>query len=198
MQSSNENGMDKIVRLVERLADTSVAVEWDEVEELVGDFPGWLRLVQNTRYPTMTYARRVVSTGSPLQYVVLSQERRSRLLAFFQPYGILLDRRQTPAERAIRLQQEAHVDVMRFCRENVHDGSAEVASAAREVLEACRMDRTLLRAAFPSAGPSDQLLHTVSGEADTEALLQPSEATSVESGKTAPAWWKRLFPRRFS
>ena len=112
----DENGTDKIVHLVKRLADNDTAVEWDEVEELVGDFPGWLRLVQNTRYPTLTYGKRVVSMGSPLQYVVLSRDMRQRLLTFFLPYGILLDRQQTPAERVVRLQREAGYDVMRFCR----------------------------------------------------------------------------------
>src|SRR5579871_6551899 len=94
----DENVANKIVRLVEQLADRDAAVEWDEVEELVRDFPGWLRLVQNTRYPSMTSAKYVVSMGSPLQYVVLPRVYRQKLLAFFRPYGILLDLRQQPAE----------------------------------------------------------------------------------------------------
>src|SRR5579871_747708 len=193
----DENVANKIVRLVEQLADRDAAVEWDEVEELVRDFPGWLRLVQNTRYPSMTSAKYVVSMGSPLQYVVLPRVYRQKLLAFFRPYGILLDLRQPPAERAQRL-QEAGYDVMCFCRDNLHDGAAEVVSTAREVMAACRMDRTLLRAASPAAGSSDQLLHTVSSATGAEALLHPSEPNGVENAKTAPVWWKRLFSRRAS
>lgn len=182
----------KIVRLVDLLSSEKL-VAWQEVEELVNDFPGWRHMVERLHYPTP----RITSIGDPAQYTFLPRGMPQRLLAIFQPYALLLDARLEPAERAVRLHRDLGIDVTRFCKESLHDGSPEVSVAARSVLEACNNDRTLLRSASVPGDPPQQLLRTTSGDnSPSDALLHPSSPPSPHNRTEKIGWFRRLFGRR--
>jgi len=130
-----------IIALAARLEEDDVL--WDEVDLHVADFPGWSQVVQMWRTPARNPNTRIVSMGSPNQYVYVSSAHRNRMLQFFKTVCDHPGRLEI-AGRASDRPADAGWDARRFCADNRRDGDAEVAAAATAVFEACKSKATLL------------------------------------------------------
>ena len=64
---------------------------WDDVEEPLSQFPGWLTLVRALRYPVRPMDNRIVWGPVQSEYTLVSEKDRLLLLEFFRPFSILLD-----------------------------------------------------------------------------------------------------------
>jgi hypothetical protein len=186
-----------IIALADRL-DAPEPLDWDEIEELVADFPGWLRLVQHLRYPSKSQATLIVQMGEPTQSTFVSGEKRQELRAFFRPYALLLDARCTPPQK-VALLQKAGIDVPRFCTEHLQNGVAEITTAARQVLEAYEADATLLRGASALPAGTEELLRAAQPGASPgmEGLLQPAEPVVMPATPPVEAGWLQRLRAKF-
>ena len=175
-ETENETDGEKIGRLVGYLQGEEL-VEWEQVEECVSGFPGWLRMTEMMRYPSATVDRRLMPRERPTtDYTVVSDYTRGQLLEIFRPYALLLDAARTPSERA-RALHEADYDTIAFCKENQSNGSRDIAGAAKAILEACRAEKDLLRgSARPAVSARDALRPAPAGAIQDDSLLSPSQA----------------------
>ena len=170
----SETDGEKIGRLVGYLRGSDL-VEWEQVDECVAGFPGWVRMMQMLRNPIANPNTRVISMGSPLQYSVVTADKRASLLEIFEPYALLLDPTRTPSERALALSQAGY-DVMAFCKENRANGSRAIADAAKTTLEACRAEKDLLRGSARPNVSAESLRAAPTGAERDDSLLHPSES----------------------
>jgi len=195
MSAENEN---PIVQLAELLASEE-RIEWDIVEDLVADVPGWLRLVQLMREPARNITGGYTGRGSsPESGLVVARTMRARLHEIFAPYAILLDTRLTPAERALRLKFVTGRDPLKFTEECLQAQIPEVVEAALVVREAAQSEETLLRgAAAPHTAPEELLRVGGLGELSREDLLLPAGMPiAIEPAHRVLTWLQRLFSRR--
>ena len=184
-----ETDGEKIGRLVGYLQGKEL-VEWEQVEECVSGFPGWLRMTEMMRYPSASVDRRLMPRERPItDYTVVSDFTRGQLLEIFRPYALLLDAARTPSERA-RALSEAGYNAVAFCKENKSNGSREIADAAQSTLAACRAGKDLLRCSARPDISVDSLRPSTTGTNHADSLLSPSEAPPVEEPK--PGLFARL------
>jgi len=197
-----EQNKSPVVLLVE-LLESQARVEWETVEELVGDVPGWLRVVRMMRDPGRNvrggYTGRAASPESGL---AVSREMRRRLHELFLPYAILLDARSTPTERAFRLKDEAGKIPIRFAEECLEAHIPAVVEAAQAVLDAAQSEETLLRGAMAPHIAPEELLRSVGADSHPDttssaALLHPVDAMPSERA-TTHTWLHRLISGRKS
>ena len=141
----SEQNDQNIVYLVERLK-AAHQVTWEEVENLLAEFPGWLHGIQLLREHPESYRTPFGVPAPPSESIFVPPAIRERMVESFQPYALLLCQRYTPSERIARL-QAAGVDADRFCRECLDNECAAVVTAATETLAACEEEQTLLRLA---------------------------------------------------
>jgi hypothetical protein len=188
MQSDNARN---IVDLVERLR-SDTPVEWGEVETLVAHIPAWRQLVQLLRESGARFHRQAIPT------FFVQPAAQERLLELFRPYAILLEQSHSPAKRALQLEEEAGVDVRAFCEECLSDHDATIVEAARAVLEAWQLQKTLVRGAgMPEDRPDELLRAALPDRAPREdALLHPAEAPDAQDAPPERNWLLRLFARR--
>lgn len=148
------------------------------------------------RYPPGGSHLQLTNFGSPEQFQYLTAPARQRLLLFLLPYSILLDPELEPAQRAEAL-EASRFDTVQFCKENLRNGSPEIAGAARQVLEAHRTSRSLLRGSARAAEHLAADLPRVPepGDADAQSLPRAADRASVDR-PSAGGWLARLFTRR--
>ena len=193
----DETDSEKIERLVGYLRGSEL-LEWEQVEECVSGFPGWVRMLQMLRYPAANSNTRLISMGSPLQYSAVLPEKRKQLLEIFLPYALLLDATRTPSERAAALKTEGY-DVAAFCKENQANGSREIADAARNVLQAHRTGKDLLRGSEKPEVSANELLRVAqSHDSKDDSLLLPSDMPPMapQSRGLLARIKQRLFPAK--
>ncbi len=183
----------KIQALVARLEEPNVL--WDDVEEDLAGYPGWLQMVRTWRYPRSTPNMRTVQFGNPAQYLFMTQRQRLHLREFLRPYALMLDETRTPTDRAMVL-QSAGVDTPAFCKEHLRDPIPEIAAAARVILDAAMSEKTLLRSAEPATDPQELLHVPCQIGTHPRELLRTDEAPATGSRRPGPNWLQRLFSRR--
>lgn len=181
-----------IVTLVELLR-TEPSLAWEEVEGLVAGFPGWQQGVALLRDHTRSFDDLYRPQAPNMNALFVSDPVRERLLEMFRPYALLLDTRQTPAQRVVLLEEEAGVDVAAFCEECLQSDSPEIAAAAQEVQAANEAETTLLRT---SSENEEGLLRAASAQGEhVESLLHPSEPSEAAPQPEETGWLRRLFKR---
>jgi hypothetical protein len=195
MDEANKNPMVQLIELLE----SEERVEWDTVEELVADVPGWLNVVRLLRNPARNVAGGYAGRDtSPESGLAVSRPMRARLYELFLPYSILLDMRFTPIERALRIKRETGKDPVKFGEECLQFQIPDVVEAARAVRAAAESEETLLRGTTaPQSAPEELLRLAGPGEVSSSALLHPTGAPDpTQSSSATPTWLQRLFSRR--
>jgi hypothetical protein len=172
--------------LVTRLEQPQLG--WNEIEELLTQFPGWLTLVQALHYPVRPMDNRIVWGPVQSEYTQISSEDRVRLLEFFRPFSILMDPDLTPLGRLEAL-HGAGINAAEFCKEHRNDGIPELSESAESVLEALTADHTLLRG---YRGEADHLVLPSDDLQTEQTLLPPGGGNSANASPARTSWIKRF------
>lgn len=202
MQEESVHNLETLVQMLREEPE----VPWDIVQDLLAETPGWLMIVQRLRGQEGSgnnFARADLSVlHSNLlaseEYYLVSPENRERLLTFFVPYTVLLDRTQTPGERAQRLQEVTGGGARDFCRACLDNADPSIAEPAQEVLAACDAQASLLRGSSARESSPDALLRLPQ---DAPLVKDPTLLRSAEAPPSTPTpepegWLARLFRRR--
>lgn len=178
---------EKLIELVALLNATNT--EWDEVESLLVEFPGWHALIRGLRYPVRPMDNRIVWGPIPSEFTQVSEVDRVRLLELFTPFSILAKADLTTAARAAAL-RDAGTDPLAFCREHRNDAIPEISERAAELLAAVAADRTLLRG-HSAESARDHLVRPTDGGASNSMSLPVEERKSANAPPRI-GWLKRL------
>jgi hypothetical protein len=190
----NDIVLNDIVLLVERL-QAEDALRYEEVVDRLSDYPGWSRWLEMVvsggdrfRIPGLAS-----SLNAPLDESGLITPRiRAMLLEQLFPYALLLDRRLTPTERALRLENALNIGAVRFCEECLQNENEEIVTEAQIVLEAYQAEQSLLRGAARPQDTGQELLRPpASASTSPDALLRAAEETTVASPRVG--WLRRLW-----
>lgn len=177
-----------ILRLVELLEEE--AAEWDDIEETLINFPGWLALARALRYPTKPIDNRIHWQPVQVEFTQVSAKDREAMLTVFRPIALLVTPALTPQEKIIALKQ-IDEDPLGFCREHVGDGVPEVAANAGIIIDLIRGDKTLLRSRPAPLEPNELLRNAEAG--GDEDLIRPANEGAHSKHRS---WIDKLLHRK--
>lgn len=173
-------------------------LDWDTIEELVADYPGWAAYVGNLRYPRQNlFNRRMIQTNILVFPEFPSLANCADLFLVFEPYAILLNPALDKSQKVERVEacMDYSDDHDSFWEAALNNSDEEIQTIVAELIEWMDAHRSLLRGAVTPPPNADELLRAAKPmEIAPENLLRGGEMPAESPPKPA-GFWARLMRR---
>ena len=169
-------------------------VDWEDLEDALVQFPGWLAILRSRRYPDRPMDNRIFWAPVSFEFGHVSKDSLKWLQDFFRPFAIITDPSTSVSDK-INLLNQAQIDPLVFCTEHANDGIAVVADGARDIVEAIRGKSNLLRGHQPPLNSSDLVRPSTSMTGDDNKLLRSSEQVETAPTPSRIGWIQRMLGR---